>query len=140
MRTWTLFYTSSAKTRRFPSAENAGERSLLKILSGGLTEVEFLVLASRHVKSERERVVMQAVMEAAETLGAERVVTRRGNVYSIGVYIREGDRKNLVYIDWEKDWEWKRICSHIVSSMPVSVFNRNGFEGSLATCGGEVDA
>ena len=103
--------------------------------------MEFLVLASRCLKKpERERVVMQAVMEAAEMLGVERVVMRRGNVYCIGVYISEGDRKDLVYIDWEKDWEWKRICSHIVSSMPVSVFNRNGFEGSLATCGGEVDA
>ena len=55
--------------------------------------MEFLVLASRYVKSERERVVMQAVMEAAETRGAERVVTRRGNVYCIGVYIREGTRR-----------------------------------------------
>ena len=116
--------------------------SLLRMLSGGLTEVEFLVLASRHVKSERERVVMQAVMEAAETMGVERVVTRRGNVYSIGVYIREGDRKNLVYIDWEKDWEWGRIFSHIVnsSSMPVSRLNRNGFEVNLVAYGGEVNA
>ena len=103
--------------------------------------MEFLVLASScEKKPKRERIVMQAVMEAAETLGAERVVTRRGNVYCIGVYIREGDRKDLVYIDWEKDWEWRRICSHIVSSMPVSSFNRNGFEINLAACGGEVDA
>ena len=92
--------------------------------------MEFLVLASRYVrKPGRERVVMQAVMEAAETLGADRVEARKGNVYSIGVYLKDGERKTLVYIDWDKeDWDWKRVYSHIVGSTRVPSILSKGYE------------
>jgi len=80
--------------------------------------VEFLVLASRYVRQpERERVVMQAVLEAAEAVGAERVVRRRGNVYSTGVYITNGKEKRLVYNDWEKNWGWRRVYEGMMASI-----------------------
>jgi len=83
--------------------------------------MEFLVLASRYVKQpERERVVIQAVIEAAEALGAERVVRRRGNVYSTGVYVTDGSEKHLVYNDWSKDWNWRRIYESMMASIQFS--------------------
>jgi len=83
--------------------------------------MEFLVLSSRCFRRPgRERAVMQAVMEASEDLGAERVEARRGNVYSIGVYAKEGEKKILVYIDWDRDdWNWRRIYNQIVCSLQV---------------------
>ena len=95
--------------------------------------MEFLVLASRYVrKPGRERVVMQAVIEAAEALGADRVEARKGNVYSIGVYVKEGEEKALVYIDWDKeDWDWKRVYSHIVGSTRVPSILSQGHEINL---------
>jgi hypothetical protein len=80
--------------------------------------MEFLVLASRYVgQPERERVVMQAVLEAAEAVGAERVVRRRGNVYSTGVYVTNGGEKRLVYNDWDKNWGWRRVYENVMASI-----------------------
>jgi len=83
--------------------------------------VEFLVLASRYVKQpERERIVMQAVIEAAEAAGIERVVRRRGNVYSTGVYVNDGRSKRLLYNDWEKNWDQRKIFDSIMASIRFS--------------------
>ncbi|MHA1632106.1 MAG: hypothetical protein ACTSXC_04765 [Candidatus Freyarchaeota archaeon] len=83
--------------------------------------MEFLVLASRYVRQpERERVVLQAVIEAAETVGAERVVRRRGNVYSIGVYVKNGTEKHLVYNDCDKNWNWRKIYDNMMASIRFS--------------------
>jgi hypothetical protein len=83
--------------------------------------MEFLVLTSQYRKHpERDRKVMQAVVEAAETVGAERVVRRKGNVYSTGVYLKDGEEKKLVYIDWEKDWSWRRIYQDLMASIQFS--------------------
>jgi len=80
--------------------------------------VEFLVLASRYVKQpERERVVLQAVIEAAEATGVNKVVKRRGNVYSTGVYINDGKGKSLLYNDWDKNWGRRRIYENIMASV-----------------------
>ncbi len=83
--------------------------------------MEFLVLASRYVKQpERERIVMQAVIEAAEAAGIERVVRRRGNVYSTGVYVNDGRSKRLLYNDWEKNWDQRKIFDSIMASIRFS--------------------
>jgi len=83
--------------------------------------MEFLVLASRYIKQpERERVVMQAVIEAAEAVGAERIVMRRGNVYSTGVYLNDGGRKSLLYNDWEKNWSRRKVYENMIASLHSS--------------------
>ena len=80
--------------------------------------MEFLVLASRYIKQpERERIVMQAVIEAAEAVGAERIVMRRGNVYSTGVYLNDGGRKSPLYNDWEKNWSRRRVYENMMASL-----------------------
>jgi len=66
----------------------------------------------------RGKAVLRAVIEAAEELGAERIHTRRCEVYSIGVYLKEGDSKRLVYIDFDGNLSPDRIRSYIVSSAP----------------------
>jgi hypothetical protein len=87
-------------------------------------KMELLVLAPLDLRRpERERAVMQAVIEAAETLGADRIVMRRGNVYSTGVYLKNGKEKALLYNDWDKDWN----AATIYSSMMVSI----GFSSNL---------
>jgi len=83
--------------------------------------VEFLVLTSRYVKQpERERVVLQAVIEAAEMVGIDRIVRRRGNVYSTGVYINDGKGKSLLYNDWDKDWDRRKVYDRIMASIQLS--------------------
>jgi len=83
--------------------------------------MEFLVLTSRYMKQpERERVVMQAVIEAAETVGIDRIIRRRGNVYSTGVYINDGKGKSLLYNDWDKDWDRRRVYDRIMASIQLS--------------------
>jgi hypothetical protein len=80
-----------------------------------------LVLASRYIRQpERERVVMQAVIEAAEAVGIDRIVRRRGNVYSTGVYINDGKAKSLLYNDWDKDWDRRRVYDSIMASVQFS--------------------
>lgn len=69
---------------------------------------------------ERERIVMQAVIEAAEAAGIERVVRRRGNVYSTGVYVNDGRSKRLLYNDWEKNWDQRKIFDSIMASIRFS--------------------
>jgi hypothetical protein len=83
--------------------------------------MEFLFLASRYIKQpERERIVMQAVIEAAEAIGVDRVVMRRGNVYSSGVYLKDGENKVLLYNDWDKDWDWRRIFDTMIATVRFS--------------------
>jgi hypothetical protein len=83
--------------------------------------MEFLVLSSQYVKQpERERVIMQAVIEAAETVGIDRIVKRRGNVYSTGVYVNDGKGKSLLYNDWDKKWDPKRVYDSIMASIQLS--------------------
>ncbi|MBS7614430.1 hypothetical protein KEJ18_01655 [Candidatus Bathyarchaeota archaeon] len=80
--------------------------------------MEFLVLTSQQLKQpEREQIIMQAVIEAAETMGIERITKRKGNVYCIGVYFSNGETKSLLYNDWEKNWDRKKIYNCIVSSI-----------------------
>jgi hypothetical protein len=86
--------------------------------------MEFLVLTPRNVKNhERERIILEAVIEAAEAAGIERIIKRRGNVYSIGVYLNDGRGKILLYNDWDKDWGWRRIFDVIMSTMNLSKIN-----------------
>jgi hypothetical protein len=83
--------------------------------------MEFLVLSSQYVKQpERERVIMQAVIEVAETVGIERIVKRRGNVYSTGVYVNDGKGKSLLYNDWDKNWDQKKVYDSIMASIQLS--------------------
>lgn len=83
--------------------------------------MELLILASRYIKQpEREKVVMQAVIEAAEAIGADKVVIRRGNVYSSGVYLKDGKDSVLLYNDWDKDWDWRRIFDTMMATVRFS--------------------
>jgi hypothetical protein len=83
--------------------------------------MEFLVLTSQYLKQpERERIIMQAVIEAAETVGIERIIKRRGNVYCTGVYISNGEGKSLLYNDWEKNWDQKKVYDNIMASIQLS--------------------
>jgi len=67
--------------------------------------MEFLILLSRRPRNpKRKAVIIQAVLDAAEDSGAERVEVRVGDVYSAGVYLKDGEEKTLVYIDWGKNW------------------------------------
>ncbi len=80
--------------------------------------MEFLVLTSDFVRQpKRERVIMEAVIEAAETIGADRIVKRKGNVYSTGVYLTDGKKKSLLYNDWDKDWDGQKIYENIMASI-----------------------
>ncbi len=80
--------------------------------------MEFLILSSRLTNHrKRERIIMQAVIEAAERLGVTRIVKRRCNVLSTGVYLVDRKEKKLVYNDWEKDRDHNEIYERIVSSL-----------------------
>ena len=63
---------------------------------------------------------MQAVIEAADTIGADRIIRRRGNVYSTGVYINNESGKTLLYNDWEKELDPKRVYDIIMASIQFS--------------------
>jgi len=83
--------------------------------------MEFLVLTSQYLKQpERERIILQAVIELAEAVGIERIVMRRSNVYCTGVYVNNGDGKSLLYNDWEKDWDQKKIIKNMRASLQFS--------------------
>ena len=80
--------------------------------------MEFLILSSSLTdQRKRERIIMQAVIEAAEKFGIPRIIKRRCNVLSIGVYLVDQKGKKLLYNDWEKDWNQKEIYERIVSSL-----------------------
>lgn len=80
--------------------------------------MEFLILSSSFTNQRnRERIIMQAVIEAAERLGIRRIIKRRCNVLSTGVYVVEQNEKRLVYNDWEKDWDPNKILERIMSSL-----------------------
>ena len=83
--------------------------------------MEFLVLTSQFLRQpERERIIVQAVIELAEAVGIERIVMRRSNVYCTGVYVSKGDGKSLLYNDWEKDWDQKKIIKNMKASLQFS--------------------
>ncbi|MEM3014197.1 MAG: hypothetical protein QXI71_06160 [Candidatus Bathyarchaeia archaeon] len=85
--------------------------------------MEFMVITSQLKQPEREQIIMQAVIEAAETIGIERITKRKGNVYCTGVYLGDGETKYLLYNDWGKNWDKKKIYNCIVSSIqnqPIS--------------------
>jgi len=83
--------------------------------------MEFLILSSCLVTHrKREKIIMQAVIEAAERLGIPRIVKRRCNVLSTGVYLVDRKEKRLIYNDWEKDWNRNRIYEKIMSSLESS--------------------
>jgi hypothetical protein len=80
--------------------------------------MEFLILSSSITdQRRREQIIMQAVIEAAERLGIRRIIKRRCNVLSTGVYVVERNEKRLVYNDWEKEWDPNRILEKIISSV-----------------------
>jgi len=80
--------------------------------------MEFLILSSSLVNQrKREQIIMQAVIEAAENFGIPRIIKRRCNVLSIGVYLVDQKGKKLLYNDWERDWNQKEIYERIVSSL-----------------------
>ena len=54
---------------------------------------------------------------------ADLIMKRRGNVYSTGVYLKNGSNKSLVYIDWGKNWTSKKICNSIISSIKICNHN-----------------
>ena len=66
----------------------------------------------------RERTVLRAAVEAAREIGADRILSRRCDVYAIGIYLKDDASKRLVYIDFERSWSSDRIREHIVSSVP----------------------
>lgn len=83
--------------------------------------MELIVITSRHAKQpEREKIVMQAVIEVAETTGIPRIIKRKGNVYCTGVYVNYGNRKLLLYNDWEKKWNTRMVSDNIMSSIHFS--------------------
>ena len=80
--------------------------------------MEFLILSSCLVdQRKREQIIMQAVIEAAENFGISRIIKRRCNVLSTGVYLVDRKGKKLLYNDWEKDWNQKEIYERITSSL-----------------------
>lgn len=80
--------------------------------------MEFLILSSCLVNQrKREQIIMQAVIEAAEKFGIPRIIKRRCNVLSTGVYLVDREGKKLLYNDWEKDWNQKEIYERITSSL-----------------------
>jgi hypothetical protein len=83
--------------------------------------MELLVLSSRNIKQpKREKAVMKAVLEAADAINVDRIVMRRGNVYSTGVYLKKGEQKSLLYNDWDKDWSWKKIYNSMMTTVSFS--------------------
>jgi len=87
--------------------------------------MEFLILSSCVVNQrKREQIILQAVIEAAENLGITRIIKRRCNVLSTGVYLVDQKGKKLLYNDWEKDWNQKKIYERIMSSLKF--LNENG--------------
>jgi len=91
--------------------------------------MEFLILSpSLAEHRKRERIIMQAVMEAAENLGITRIVKRRCGVLTIGVYVVDGSGKKLLYNDWEKKWGQDEIYESIMSSLRSFHNNRKSSE------------
>ena len=72
---------------------------------------------------------MRAAVEAAKMIGAEKVLSRRCDVYAIGVYFRDGASKRLVYIDFDGSWSPDRIRDRIVSS--ASRKSMEGYVGGM---------
>jgi len=80
--------------------------------------MKFLILSSCLVdQRKRERIILQAVVEAAEKLGISHIVKRRCRVLSTGVYLVDERGKKLLYNDWEKDWNQHKIFESIMSSL-----------------------
>ncbi len=83
--------------------------------------MEFLVLTSQFRKQPvRERIIMQAVIELAQDVGVERIIMRRTNVFCTGVYLSNSDGKSLLYNDWEKDWDPKKIIRNMKAKLQSS--------------------
>jgi hypothetical protein len=83
--------------------------------------MEFLVLTSQFRKQPmRERIIMQAVIELAQDVGVERIIMRRTNVFCTGVYLSNSDGKSLLYNDWEKDWDQKKIIRNMKAKLQAS--------------------
>ena len=81
--------------------------------------LELCVLVPRNPEWDaRERTVLRATVEAAKMIGAEKILSRRCDVYAIGVYLKNGASKRLVYVDFDRSWSSDRIRDHIVSSVP----------------------
>jgi len=91
--------------------------------------MEFLVLASQQLKQpEREQIIMQAVIQAAETVGIERITKKKGNIYCTGVYLSNGETKFLLFNNWERNWNQKKIYNYIVSSIQNQLIPKKGEE------------
>ena len=83
--------------------------------------MEFLVLTSQFRKQPlREHIIMQAVIELAQDAGIERIIMRRTNVFCTGVYLSNSDGKSLLYNDWEKDWNHKKIFRNMKAKLQAS--------------------
>ena len=80
--------------------------------------MEFLILSPALMhRRGREKIIMQAVIEAAEDMGVTRIIRRRCNVLSAGVYLVSNGHKRLLYNDWGKNWNAERIYEYIISSL-----------------------
>lgn len=90
-------------------------KSPVKLILGII--MEFLILSPTLHQRGREKIIMQAVIEAAEDIGITRITRRRCNVLSVGVYLVINGHKRLLYNDWGKNWDAERICEHIISSL-----------------------
>jgi hypothetical protein len=102
-----LRYTSSIKVIDYPSADPAGMRWQIRILSGVriiFSSGKFLIYASRFSRRrERLKTVGRAVVRVAERLGVDIEVYSRRNVLSIFVYyMNENNGEIPVYCDWGK--------------------------------------
>jgi len=91
--------------------------------------MEFLVLTSQFRKQpDRERTIMQAVIELAQDAGVERIVMRRTNVFCTGVYLSNSNGKSLLYNDWEKDWDHKKIFRNMKAKLQASPISERSNE------------
>ena len=91
--------------------------------------MEFLVLTSQFRKQpDRERTIIQAVIELAQDAGVERIVMRRTNVFCTGVYLSNSKVKSLLYNDWEKDWDHKKIFRNMKAKLQASPISERSNE------------
>ena len=103
--------------RSFQSVEDAGSTSLTLITNGAMINMEFIIMSPPSI-SGREKMVTEATIRVAESMGASLKV-KRGNVSQTSVYFKNGQKLFKVYNDQVKD-NIQEIRLNILSSILLS--------------------
>ena len=89
----------------------------MPIMNGVVTDMEFVVMSPPSI-SGREKIITEATLRVAESMGASLKV-KRGDFSETSVYFRNGNKHLMVYNDQVKDGI-QDIRLNIISSIVLS--------------------